>query len=257
MTVFRNGFQTFVTQQQPPAQAGDFASQNPRAVALTSQAGSDPRTPGARVADTQAVTVAYFAWLAPATGLVYSSEAAAGAGSVIGFIAQELQTIITDFLGQRRVTVQSGFPVTLFTAGDFWAEVAGLPVVAGDPIYAVLLTGQPSTDDNSGNTAPTGYIAASSAPAAPTSATSTIAADTGILTMGGAPSAAIVVAGMNVSGAGVPANVFIVSQLTGVAGGAAAATFQTNYQGPAVASATFTYSQGNLVKITRQLPPAG
>ncbi len=257
MTVARNGFQTFVTEQQPPAQAGDFAGVNPRATALTSQAGSGARTPGARVAASQSVTVAYFAWLNPTTGLVYSTEAGAGSGAVIGFIGQELQTLIVDFLGSRRVTVQAGFPVTLFTAGDFWAEVAGLPVAAGDPIYAVLLTGQPTTDSNSGNTAPTGYLAASSAPAAPTSATSTIAADTGILTMGGAPSAAIVVAGMNVSGTGVPANVFIVSQLTGVAGGAAAATFQTNYQGPAVASATFTYSQGNLVKITRQLPPAG
>lgn len=255
MTVSRNGFQTFVTQQQPPAQPGDFASQNPRAVALTSQAGSDPRTPGARVAASQSVTVGYFAWLAT-TGLVYSGEVAAGAGAVIGFIAQELQTLITDFLGSRRVTVQAGFPVTLFTAGDFWAEVAGLPVVPGDPIYAVLGTGQPSTDSNSGNTAPTGYVAATGAIASPTTATSTIAADTGILTTGGAASSNNIQVGMNVSGTGVPDNVFIVAQLSGTAGAGAGATYQTNYQGPAVASATFTYSQGNLVKITRQLPPA-
>ena len=253
----RNGFQTFVTQQLPPAQPGDFASMNPRAVALTSVGPAPGLTPGFRVADSQAVTVGYFAWGAPATGLVYSSEAGAGAGGVIGFIAQEQQTVITAFLGSERVTVQGGFPVTLFTAGDFWANVAGLPVVAGDPIYAVLTTGQPSTDDNSGNTAATGYIAATSAPAAITSATSTIAADTGILTMGGAPSVAGVQPGMRVTGGTIPDNVFIVSQLSGTAGGAAAATFQTNYQGPAVTSATFTYSQGNLVKITRQLPPAG
>ena len=251
----RNGFQTFVTQQLPPAQPGDFASMNPRAVALTSVVGV-PGTPGYRVSGS-AVTVGYFAWGAPATGLVHNGEAAAGAGSVIGFIAQEQQTVITAFLGQDRVTVQVGFPVTLFVAGDFWADVAGRPVVAGDPIYAVLTTGQPTTDSDSGNTAPTGFIAATAAPASPTSATSTINGATGVLTMGGAPSAAIVVAGMRVTGGTIPDNVFILSQLTGTAGGAAAATFATTYRGANVTSATFTYSQGNLVKITRQLPPAG
>lgn len=256
MSLTRNGFQSFVTQQLPPAQPGDFASMNPRAVALTSIANGLPGTPGFRVAASQAVTVGYFAWGAPATGLVYSGEAAAGAGAVIGFIAQEQQTVITAFLGADRMTVEAGFPVTLFVAGDFWANVAGLPVVAGDPIYAVLTTGQPSTDSNSGNTAPTGYVAATSAPAAVTTATSTIAADTGILTTGGAASANNIQVGMNVSGGTIPANVFIIAQLSGTAGAGAGATYQTNYQGPAVSSATFTYSQGNLVKITRQLPPA-
>lgn len=254
MSLTRNGFQSFVTQQLPPGQPGDFASNNPRAVALTSVSGS-PGTPGFRVAASQAVTVGYFAWGAT-SGLVYSSEAGAGTGAVIGFVAQEQQTVITAFLGQDRVTVQGGFPITLFVAGDFWANVAGLPVVPGDPIYAVLGTGQPSTDDNSGNTAPTGYIAATAAPAAITAATSTVAADTGILTMGGAPSVAGVQPGMAVSMAGLPDNVFVVAQLSGTAGGAAGATFQLNYQGPAVTSATATFSQGNLVKITRQLPPA-
>lgn len=252
----RNGFQTFVTQQLPPGQPGDFASNNPRAVALTSVGPSPGLTPGFRVAASQSVTVGYFAWAAPATGLVYSSEAGAGAGGVIGFIAQEQQTVITEFLGQYRNTVQAGFPVTLFAAGDFWADVAGRPVVAGDPIYAVLTTGQPSTDDNSGNTAPTGYVAATSAPADVTTATSTIAADTGVLTTGGAASANIIQPGMRVTGTGIPDNVFITAQLSGTTGGGSGATYQTNYQGPAVSSATFTYSQGNLVKITRQLPPA-
>lgn len=252
-----SGFQTFVTQQLPLGQPGDFASMNPRAVALTALGPSPGLTPGYRVAASQSVTVGYFAWGAPATGLVYSSEAGASAGGVIGFVgSQDNVTIITTFLAQRRVTVEAGFPVTLFTAGDFWAEVAGRPVVAGDPIYAVLGTGQPSTDDDSGNTAPTGYVAATSAPADITAATSTVAADTGILTLGGAPSVAGIQPGMAVTMTGLPDNVYVVAQLTGTAGGAAAATFQLNYQGPAVSSTTATFSQGNLVKITRQLPPA-
>lgn len=252
-----SGFQTFVTQQMPPAQPGDFASNNPRAVALTSVGPSPGLTPGYRVAAAQAVTVGYFAWGAPATGLVYSSEAGAGAGSVIGFVANENQTIITAFLGQQRVTVEAGFPVTLFTSADVWALVAGRPVVAGDPIYAVLGTGEPSTDSDSGNTAPTGYVAATSAPADITAATSTVAATTGVLTLGGAPSVANIQPGMAVTMTGLPSNVVVQSQLTGTAGGSAGATFQLNYQGPAVASATATFTQGNLVKITRQLPPAG
>lgn len=252
MTVSRNGFQTFVTTQQPPAQPGDFASMNPRAVALTSQVGT-PLTPGFRVAASQSVTVGYFAWGAPATGLVYSSEAGAGAGSVIGFIANELQTIITAFLGATRMIVEPGFPVTLFTAADVWALVAGRPVVPGDPIYAVLGTGEPSTDDNSGNTAPTGYVAATAAPADTTAVTCSVAADTGILTTGAVTGSIQV--GMNLTGTGVPANLFVVAQLTGAAG--AIGTYQLNYQGPAITSFTGTFTQGNLVKITRQLPPAG
>lgn len=254
MSISRNGFQNAVTTQQPPAQAGDFASMNPRAVALTSQIGY-PGTPGARVAASQSVTVGFFAWLAPATGLVYSSEAGAGAGSVIGFIAEQLQTIITAFLGQFRKVVEVGFPVDLFTAGDFYAEVAGRPVVAGDPIYAVLGTGQPSTDDDSGNTASTGYVAATSAPADATSTTSTVAAGTGILTAVGAlPGGTSIEVGMSVTMTGLPSNVFIRSQLSGTAGAGAGATYQLNYEGPAVTSATATFSQGNLVKITRQTP---
>jgi hypothetical protein len=250
----RNGFQTFVTTQLPPAQAGDFASQNPRAVALTSIGAALGLTPGFRVAASQAVTVGYFAWAAPATGLVYSSEAGAGAGSVIGFVANVLQTIVTAFLGQTRVTIEAGFPVDLFVAGDFWADVAGRPVVAGDPIYAVLGTGQPSTDSDSGNTAPTGYLAATAAPADSSSTASTVAADTGVLTTSG--SASGIAVGMRVTMTGLPDNVFVLAQLSGAAGAGSGATYQLNYQGPAVSSATATFSQGNLVKITRQLPPA-
>jgi hypothetical protein len=239
MSVTRNGFQSFVNTLNPPGNVGDFASMNPRAVV---NAG-----PGQLKAGT-GVTVGYFARADLTTGLAEGDLNGAG---IIGFVANELQTVITAFLGQDRLVVQGGFPVTLYTHGDFWADVAGGAVTVGATIYAVLATGQPTVDSASAANPDTGFIAVTAAPANPTSATSTIAADTGILTMGGAPSAAIVGPGFNVSGTGVPANVFILSQLTGTAGGSAGATFQTNYQGPAVASATFTYSQGRLVKISR------
>jgi hypothetical protein len=228
MSLTRNGFQSFVNAVNPPANVGDFASMNPRAVVPVGQ--------GALKAGT-GVTIGYFARADLTTGLAQGDLNGTG---IIGFVANELQTVITDFLGQNRLTVQGGFPVTLYTHGDFWCDPAGGAVTVGAPIYAVLATGQPTVDSAASANPDTGFIAATAAPANPTSATSTIAAGTGILTMGGAPSAAIVETGMNVSGTGVPANVFILSQLTGTAGGSAGATFQTNYQGAAVASATFT-----------------
>lgn len=238
MSITRNGFQTAVNTVNPPGRVGDFATMNPRACV--------PVGPGALKAGS-GVIVGYFARADLSTGLAQGSLSGAG---IVGFVADELQTLITTFLADSRVSVQAGFPVTLYSHGDFWALVNGGAVTVGAPIYGVLATGEPTVDSTGGNIN-TGFIAASAAPANPTSATSTIAATTGILTMGGAPSAAIVEPGMNVSGVGVPANVFILAQLTGTPGGSAGATFQTNYQGPAVASATFTYSQGRLVKITR------
>jgi hypothetical protein len=240
MSITRNGFQSAVNTVNPPGRVGDFASMNPRACV--------PVGPGALKAGSN-VIVGYFARADLSTGL---AEGVVSPGSgIIGFVANELQTLITTFLADSRLSVQGGTPVTLYSHGDFWALVGGGAVTVGATIYAVAATGEPTVDSASAANPDTGFVAASAAPANPTSATSTIAANTGVLTMGGAPSAAIVVPGMNVTGTGVPANVFILAQLTGTAGGSAGATFQTNYQGPAVPSATFTYSQGRLVKITR------
>jgi hypothetical protein len=240
MSITRNGFQANVNTVNPPGKVGDFASMNPRA---TVNAG-----PGQLKAGT-GVRVGYFARADLSTGL---AEGVVSPGSgILGFVANENQTLITDFLADSRMTVQGGFPVTLYTHGDFWALVGGGAVTVGATIYAVAATGEPTVDSASSANPDTGFIAVTAAPADPTCASCTIAAGTGVLTMGAAPSAAIVASGMNVSGTGVPANVNIVSQLTGTAGGANGATFQTNYQGPAVASFTATVSQGRLVKISR------
>lgn len=236
MSLTRNGFQSFVNTNNPPGNIGDFASMNPRAVV--------PAGPNALKAGA-GVTVGYFAMANLDTGLATGDCSGSG---ILGFVANELQTVITAFLGQDRLVVQAGFPVTLYSHGDFWTLVAGA-VTVGAAIYATAATGEP-TVTSSGNVA-TGFIAVTAAPANVTAATSTIAANTGILTLGAAPSAAGIEVGDNVSGTGVPANVFIVAQLTGTVGGSNGATFQTNYQGPAVASTTLTFSTGRLVKISR------
>lgn len=236
MSITRNGFQSSVNTVNPPGNIGDFASMNPRAVV--------PAGPGQLKAGS-GVTVGYFAIANLSTGLAQGDVSGSG---IVGFVANELQTVITDFLGSNRRVVQAGFPVTLYTHGDFWTVVAGA-VTVGAAIYAVAATGEPTV--TSTDNVATGFIAVTASPAAVTAATSTIAATTGILTLGAAPSAAGIESGMNVSGTGVPAGVFILSQLTGTVGGSNGATFQTNYQGPAVASTTLTFSQGRLVKISR------
>lgn len=145
MSLTRSGFPTFVNQQLPPPQPGDFASMNPRATALAG--------PGAfRAADNSASTpaaptagpvIGNFAW-GFTDMLAYGTKKA---NAVLGFVANELQTVITAFLGQNRLTVQSGFPITLYTHGDFYALVASVSGVVnvGDEIYADQDSGAPTT----------------------------------------------------------------------------------------------------------------
>lgn len=241
MSLTRNGFQTFVNTNSPPGVVGQMASMNPRATVL---AGA-----GALKADSVGpVIVGYFA-RATAAGLA-TGTVSPGAG-VIGFVANELQTIITDFLGQSRLAVQAGFPVTLFSHGDFWTTVVGATAATvGDPVFAVAATGQPTLDDDSGANPDTGFIQAS-APGATASSNgnASIAAGTGVLTVAATVTGTFE-SGQVISGTGVPADVFILSQISGTAGGAG--TYQTNYQGAAVSTFTnLTASSGQLVKISR------
>lgn len=134
MTLQRGDFQTFVNTHMAPGVVGAFASMNPRAVALAG--------PGAFVADSALpVIVGYFAWATPSDGKAYGAQKS---NSQLGFVGNEGQTVITDFLGVSRLSIQAGFPVTLYTHGDFWAQVAGGAVTVGAEIYADALTGQPT-----------------------------------------------------------------------------------------------------------------
>jgi hypothetical protein len=237
MTLSRNGFQTFVNQQPAPGVIGDFASMNPRAIALAG--------PGAFRADsaTHPVVIGYFAWGVVATGI---ATGVLTANSELGFVANELQSVITTFLADSRLSVQAGFPVTLYTHGDFWTEVTGGAVTVGATIYADATTGQPTVTDNSGANPDTGFKAATARPA--DSAITAALAATGILTVSAVGSGVVLINGL-LSGTNVPANTFIQSQLSGSAG--AAGTYQTNTLGVVVSSESMTVSQGQLVKITR------
>jgi hypothetical protein len=306
MSLTRGGFQTFVNTHQAPGVVGAFASMNPRAVALAG--------PGAFLADSAApVVVGYFAWGTISDGVAYGIQKA---NAQLGFVGNEGQTVITDFLGVSRLSVQAGFPVTLYTRGDFWAQVAGGAVAVGAAIYADVTTGEPTvvttsfvgtgsiattvltitavtsgalrvgdtvasstitagtkitalgtgtggvgtyTVDTSQTAASatvsvagvnTGFVAQTASPAAASSTAASLDAQ-GVLTVGATLTGTIVLGdghSLVLNGTGVPANTFVISQLTGTTG--STGTYQTTSLGTVVASETMTFTTGTLVKIS-------
>lgn len=239
-------FQAVIQREPALAVEGDFASTNPRSSLVPGIGGAY------KVAAGQAVRVGYFAFANPNTGLVYSSLAAAGgaAVAVIGFVARQANepaAMITAFLGESIMTLQEGREVTLLSRGDYYVQLPGAD--AGEAIFAVEATGAPSLVDDA-TTIATGFVAASQAKVnAVSDAASTIAANTGILTVAVVASGAFE-AGQRLTGVGVPAYTYIERQLTGGAGGAG--TYQTNSRNrAAVAAFVATGIQGGLAKISK------
>lgn len=241
MSLTRNGFQGFVNTYIPPAVVGQAASMNPRAAVLagTGALRADPTNPP---------IVGFFA---RAINGLATKVVSPGAG-ILGFVMNELQTVIVNFLGQDRLEVQAGFPVTLYSHGDFWCTVIGAtPASIGLPVYALAGTGAPTLDDDSDANPDTGFIVAS-APGATATATgnTVVAANTGIMTVPGVVTGTLE-SGQVVSGTGVPSNVFIMAQLTGAAGAGGGATYLLNYAGPAITAFSLSATSGQLVKISR------
>jgi hypothetical protein len=238
------GFQRHINREPAPARAGDFASNNPRSSLI-------PPVGQAWVVGDANVRVGYFAWGAP-DGKVYSSLAAAGGAGVatLGFVAGPPNipaAMITAFLGENIMTLQVGREVTLLSAGDYWIDLPGAD--PNDAVFALATTGAPSLVDDA-TTEPTGFVARSQAKVnAVTDAATTIALNTGIMTVAVVASG-VIEAGQRVTGVGVPAETYILRQLTGAVGGAG--TYQTNsYNRAAVAAFTATMVQGTLAKISK------
>lgn len=232
-----SGFQKFVNQQPAPGEPGDFYGANPRM--------SIPSPQGGFKVGTDPLIVGNFAWANPATGL---AESNAANGGLLGFVHRENQTVITDFLGESRMAVQAGFPVTLMGRGEFWASFpAGAEV--GNPVYANDATGAPQVA--AGGATITNFVVASRVPVpAVTDANTTIAAQTGVMTVAAMASGTLEV-GMVLSWPGKNANARaeITAQLTGTPGGAG--TYATSYTNrAAVAATTVTGTQGTMAKIS-------
>lgn len=183
-----SGFQTQVNQYPAPAVEGDFASDNPAA--------SVDAGPGQFVAGSNGATVGRFAW-ADANGVVSNT----GAGVPTGFIHRDLQALNYNILSQATMVVPEGYPVTLMSAGDFWARCTG-PATTGQKIFASLADGSVIADD-AGST-----IGAASV-------TGSIAGNT--LTVSAVGSGALV-AGMEISGANVAPGTVITAFGTGTGG---------------------------------------
>ena len=108
-------FPTQINVQPAPGVVGDFASANPRAVAISG--------PGNPVAGAAGVTIGRFAWWENANQAVISNT---GFGAPVGFVHRDQQGLFTAYLAESGLTIPQGFRVSLFTAGDFWVANAGV-----------------------------------------------------------------------------------------------------------------------------------
>lgn len=195
-------FQTQVTIQPAPGEAGDFYGVNPRATVIAG--------PGQFVAPAGGLLVGNFAWFNTDTGAVSQSYVP---GYQLGIVHRENNAIITQFLGEATLLIPTGLPVTAHSQGDFWARFAG-GATPGQKVYADPGTGAPVAGGNSAPaiTSFTGSVGASFTGVVAANVLTTSAV-TGFLTPGDV-----------VSGAGV-ANVVLGAQLTGPVGGAGTYTF--------------------------------
>ncbi len=194
------GFQKTVNLTPAPAVAGDFASSNPRATVLAG--------PGGLVAGINGVTVGKFAWVDIDGVTARSRGTAAKAPS--GFVHREQQALIQNYLAESGMNVPSGFPITLFNEGDFWAVNSGPGACAvDDAIYATYADGSITTVSAATGAAATGAMGATfTATGAGTNLT--VSAVTGLITPGETLGTT----------AGITAGTTIVSQTSGTTGGA-------------------------------------
>lgn len=207
MSLNRNGFQTRVNRNPSPAVIGQFASMNPRATVLGG-AGQYRSGNGTTYLSAQNLAiVGSFAWFA---GQLAGSQKPPGA-SILGFVANELQTIIPFPSGSDpaypnvvRLAVENGFPVTGFTHCDAWtvpvAPVSGI-VSPGDEVYARAYDGAPTND-------PVEF-----------SATAVQTASSANVTISAVTKGALV-PGVALQGTGIGTAPLVVSQTSGTPGGA-------------------------------------
>lgn len=129
---------------------GAFASNNPRSVVV---AGGGFFTSG-----DDGLIMAHFGWADPVTGKAGNLYDAAG---LLGFVSP--------LAGARRrlavdgVVIRPGYPVTLFSAGDFYARFKG-GAEAGSRVYAAMLDGAPISGEADDAIATPWYVVQSCPP---------------------------------------------------------------------------------------------
>jgi hypothetical protein len=228
-------FQTQVGVQPAVAVAGDFASSNPRNSVL---AGA-----GGLVAGANGVTVGRFAWaIAPLDDVgAPTTVNNTGTGAVTGFVHREQQALITTYLAEASMLIPAGFPLTLFSTGDFWVKNEGTTTaVPGMKAYADFANGAArfaATGNPIGGALGTGTITN-------TTATFNASISGNVMTVTNVATGTIVVGGIVSGGTGVVTNTTVVSQLSGSVGGTG--TYMVNFGEQSVSSALLTETYGIL-----------
>ena len=132
-----SGFQSHVNLYPAPGSPGQRASMNPVA---TVAAG-----PGGLVAGTNGCYAGRFAWNSyataggPGVANYYSPTAPAKPD---GFVANEMQGLITTWLAESSLLIPEGLPVTEYYMGDFWAVSNYSEAVIGNKVFANLFSGE-------------------------------------------------------------------------------------------------------------------
>lgn len=231
------GFQTSINVQPGLAKPGDFASSNPRSCVLADAGGF--------VAGAAGVTVGRFAWTDKTNN---SKVVNAGTGLPRGFVANELQAMITTYLAESSTVIPVGQPITLYDQGDFWV-VSSTQALLGQKVYANYATGAIRTAATgsplTGGSGSASSIAANATNTftgsiAPTYSPSGVV-DKTVLTASGVTGTIAI--GATISGSGVTSGTTITEQLSGTAGGAG--TYAVSIP-QTVASTTITGAYGVL-----------
>lgn len=224
-------FPRTVNDNQAPGVEGDFASTNPFSSILGPNQGQ-------LVAPVGGLNVGRFAFVDPATG---NTSQAYIAGYQIGFLGRNEQALIRVFLGESSVNVPSGFMVTLFNKGDYWARFASGATV-GQTVYADENNGQPiagnAADVVTASAGPAGTLTTNvTAGTANQVTVNTVTAGTGIISVGDV-----------ITSANVPANSTYVAQISGAAGGAG--VYQISANASAAAGPTAFTTTSTVLNVT-------
>ncbi|MDN7355638.1 structural cement protein Gp24 [Acetobacter senegalensis] len=129
-------FQTQITSQPAPAVPGDFASLNPTA--------TFPAGEGALVAASGGCAVGAFGWVQSDGRSVANTPPNGTTTAPDGFVHRDLTGQITSFSDEASLVIPEGFPVTLFTAGDFWAT-STTAATPGQAVFASTTNGSIAT----------------------------------------------------------------------------------------------------------------
>jgi hypothetical protein len=242
-------FPNQINVQPSPGVEGDFCDTNPRYSVIAG--------PGGFVAASPGVTIGRFVWYAnnyfdvddtsqqvtnSFNGVPSFLTTTPGNAAVLGFVGRAQQGLIPTYLQASGMLIPTGFPVTVFSNGDFFVKNAGTSqAVQGMKCYANLATGQ-ATFANPGSASVStcnGSISAASA-----SFTGSIAGNT--MSVTAVVSGTLTVGGQLSGGTGMVTGTAIVTQLTGTAGGTGTYLLNIPEQTVAAASLTSTYGVLNV-----------